>query len=45
MCDIWHIKNKIVAIKTDNASNIKADIKLLSWKQIPRFTHISFRQL
>ncbi|XP_047518057.1 E3 SUMO-protein ligase ZBED1-like [Pieris napi] len=39
MCEDWNITNKIVAVTTDNANNIKAAVKLLKWKQIPCFAH------
>lgn len=35
----WNISNKIVAVSSDNASNIKGAIKHNNWKQIPCFAH------
>ena len=35
----WHISNKIVAVVSDNAANMKAGIRLTDWKHIPCFAH------
>lgn len=35
----WGIDNKVVAIVTDNASNIVAAVRLSGWKHIPCFAH------
>ncbi|RVE46089.1 hypothetical protein evm_009253 [Chilo suppressalis] len=37
--DIWQITDKIVAVTSDNACNIKAAIRLNNWRQIPCFAH------
>ena len=35
----WRIEDKVVAIVTDNASNITAAVKLTGWRHIPCFAH------
>ena len=36
---VWKIEDKIVAIVTDNASNITAAVRLTGWRHIPCFAH------
>lgn len=35
----WGIRNKIVAVVSDNAANVKAAITLCGWRNIPCFAH------
>lgn len=35
----WEVGNKVVAIVTDNAANIKAAVRLYGWKHIPCYAH------
>ncbi|XP_050313030.1 zinc finger BED domain-containing protein 6-like [Anthonomus grandis grandis] len=35
----WNIKNKIVAVTSDNAANITAAVRLTGWKHVPYFAH------
>lgn len=39
IADDWAITNKIEAVTTDNAPNIKSAIRLNNWKQIACFAH------
>ncbi|XP_050064545.1 E3 SUMO-protein ligase ZBED1-like [Aphis gossypii] len=36
----WKLENKISAVVTDNASNIKAAIRLTNWRHVPCFAHV-----
>ena len=35
----WNISEKIIAIVTDNASNIVAAVKIVGWNHVPCFAH------
>ncbi|KAJ8966354.1 hypothetical protein NQ317_017007 [Molorchus minor] len=35
----WNVHDKIIAVASDNASNIVAAIKLTGWKHVPCFAH------
>ena len=37
--DLWGIKDKVVCIVTDNASNCVAAIRLLNWRHLPCYAH------
>ncbi|KAJ8930404.1 hypothetical protein NQ314_016799 [Rhamnusium bicolor] len=39
ICREWNIANKIIAVASDNASNIVAAIKITGWKHVPYFAH------
>ena len=39
LSNVWGITQKIVAVVTDNASNIVAAIRLNGWKHVPCFAH------
>jgi hypothetical protein len=36
---VWRIENKIVAVVTDNAANVKEAVRLTGWKSILCFAH------
>lgn len=35
----WGIKDKIVAVVSDNAANLKATVRLCGWRHLPCFNH------